>query len=84
MVCNVDVPETVLPIGERAHWETFANTELRDCQTAVDLAVDALAPERMKLRVGATGHGVDSCEAMDWYASQVTKPGKNGIFGRIR
>jgi hypothetical protein len=62
MICEVDEPESAFPGVERCHGKTFLGAELGDRQTAVNLALNALAPECMEYEVGSSGHGMGSCE----------------------
>jgi hypothetical protein len=57
---EIDEPESTFPALERRQGEMFAGAKPRDCQPAVDLAVNALAPKGMELEVGGTRHGVGS------------------------
>ena len=59
-------------------WRRF-----RDSQTAGRLAANAIAPEGVKLGVGGSCHWVVSSKGTEWSASQATRHGKDGYFGRL-
>jgi hypothetical protein len=65
MICPVDELESVFPVVERRDGKTFLDAELHDSQAAINLAADAIAPERLELGVRNSRHGLVSCEGID-------------------
>jgi transposase len=79
---EIDEPESTFPTLERSHGETFALAKLLNVQAAVDLAVNALAPECMEFEVRRSRHGGRLLRRDGLSASQVTRPRKDGYLGR--